>query len=185
MKEHAINSTTTTMSIKASKADVWRKVGFYEHVSKQPNWLLRISLPVPQEVEGGHGKVGDTCRCKYSDGGYLTKRITHVVDGSRVEFEIIEQSIRYHNAVKLLGGYIEVEEVDDSQSIVHMVTYYENHIFVKAISSILINMVIKTMHRFVIVDMRLQLEGELADAATVAQQFAFSRSVEIASVRSR
>jgi hypothetical protein len=163
MKEQAISSAATTMSIQASKADVWKKVGFYEHVNKQPTWLLRLSLPVPQEVEGQHGKVGDTCRCKYSDGGYLTKRITNIVDESRIEFEIIEQSIRFQDTVKLLGGYIEVEEVDDSQSLVHMVTYYENHISLESISSVFINKVIKTMHKFVIEDMRLQLEEGLAD----------------------
>jgi hypothetical protein len=168
MKELAISSAATSMSVQASKSDVWNKVGFYEHVNKQPNWLLRLSLPVPQAVEGQHGKVGDTCRCKYSDGGYLTKRITRIVGGSRIEFEIIEQSIRYRDTVKLLGGHIEVEEVDERTSIVHMVTHYENRIPVDAISSIFINKVIKTMHRFVIEDMRLQLEPELADAAAAA-----------------
>jgi hypothetical protein len=166
MKEPAISSTATSMSIQANKSDVWNKVGFYEHVQKQPNWLLRLSLPVPQEVEGQHGKVGDTCRCKYSDGGYLTKRITRIVDGSRIEFEIIEQSIRFQDTVKLLGGHIEVEEVDEQLSIVHMVTHYENRIYPEAISSAFINKVIKTMHRFVIEDMRQQLE--LAPAPTAA-----------------
>jgi hypothetical protein len=62
-----------------------------------------------------------------------------------------------------LGGYIEVEEVDDSQSLVHMVTYYENNISLESISSVFINKVIKTMHKFVIEDMRMQLEGGFAD----------------------
>ena len=152
------------MSIQASKADVWRKVGFYEHVAKEPNWLLKLSLPVPREVEGRHEKVGDTCRCKYSDGGFLTKRITNIVDETRIEFEIIEQSIRYQDTVKLLGGYIEVEEVDDTVSIVHMVTFYENHFNLETLSSMFIDKVIKSMHRFVIDDMRLQLEGRLVQA---------------------
>ena len=163
MKEQATSSATTTMSIQAGKAAVWNKVGFYEHVNKLPTWLLRLSLPIPQEVEGQHGKVGDTCRCKYSDGGYLTKRITRIVDESRIEFEIIEQSIRYQDTVKLLGGSIEVEEVDDDQCIVHMVTYYENHLGLATLSSVFINKVIKSMHRFVIEDMRLQLEGGIGD----------------------
>jgi hypothetical protein len=167
MKAANISSAATSMSIQASKSDVWTKVGFYEHVNKEPNWLLKLSLPVPQEVEGQHGKVGDTCRCKYSDGGFLTKRITNIVDGSRIEFEIIEQSIRYQDTVKLLGGHIEVEEVDETQSIVHMVTHYENRIYPEAISAIFINKVIKSMHRFVIEDMRLQLERGI-DAAAVA-----------------
>ena len=168
MKEQTISSAATSMSIQANKAEVWNKVGFYEHVNKQPNLLLRLSLPVPQEVEGQHGKVGDTCRCKYSDGGFLTKRITSIAEGSRIDFEIIEQSIRYQETVRLLGGYIEVEEVDDNQSIIHMVIYYENRFQFETISSIFINKVIKTMHRFVIEDMRLQLECPLSPASAAA-----------------
>lgn len=167
MNAQTISTATTSMRIQAGKGDVWKKVGFYEHVKKQPTWLLKLSLPVPQEVEGQHGKVGDTCRCKYSDGGYLTKRITRIVEENRIEFEIIEQSIRYQDTVKLLGGYIEVDEMGDGESIVNMVTYYENRIGLAALSSIFIDKVIKTMHRFVIEDMRLQLEGGVA-ASTAA-----------------
>ena len=160
MKVHTVSSAVTSMNIQAGRAEIWEKVGFYEHVNKRPSWLLRLSLPVPQQVEGRHGKVGDTCRCKYSDGGYLTKRITRIVERTRIEFEIIEQSIRYQDTVKLLGGYIEVVEVDASQSIVNMVTYYENRIFPKVVSSVFIDRVIKTMHRFVMEDMREQLLGK-------------------------
>ncbi len=162
MSEHTIKRAATSMSVQASRAAVWKKVGFYEHVKKDPSWLLRLSLPVPQEVEGRHSAVGDTCRCKYSDGGFLTKRITSIVDESRIDFEIIEQSIRYQDSVKLLGGSIEVEEVDDSQCIVHMVTLYENHFSLETLSSVFIDKVIKSMHSFVIEDMRLQLEAGAA-----------------------
>ncbi|NRR34004.1 hypothetical protein HSX11_27895 [Oxalobacteraceae bacterium] len=159
MNEQAISSASTSMTIQASKAAIWTKVGFYEHVQKEPSWLLKLSLPVPREVEGHHSKVGDTCRCKYSDGGFLTKRMTRIVDESRIEFEIIEQSIRYSSTIKLLGGSIEVEEVDEGQCIVRMVTYYQNLFSLKTISAVFIDKVIKTMHQFVIADMRLQLEG--------------------------
>ncbi len=159
MSKQTTGKAATSMSIQASKAAVWSKVGFYEHVNKEPGLLLRLSLPVPQEVEGRHEKVGDTCRCRYSDGGFLTKRMTSIIDGSRIDFEIIEQSIRYQDSIKLLGGFIEVEEVDDTQSIVHMVTYYKNCLGLESVSSLFINKVIKTMHRFVIEDMRMQLES--------------------------
>lgn len=174
MKAQTISSAATSMTIQAAKSDVWKKVGFYEHVKKQPTWLLRLSLPVPQEVEGQHGNPGDICRCKYSDGGYLTKRITRIVDESRIEFEIIEQSIRFQHTIKLLGGYIEVERKDDCESIINMVTYYENGIQPKALSAIFIDRVIKTMHRFVIEDMRLQLEGSSMRAATESAAMANS-----------
>jgi hypothetical protein len=113
-------------------------------------------------VEGSHAEVGDTCRCRYSDGGYLTKRITRIIDQSRIEFEIIEQSIRYQDTVKLLGGYIEVKDDGEGQSIVNMVTFYENRIALKRLSSFFIDKVIKSMHRFVIKDMRGHLVDRVA-----------------------
>lgn len=161
MSQQKINHAVTSMKIHANKTEVWGKVGFYEHVQKAPNWLLKLSLPVPQEVEGYHGKVGDTCRCKYSDGGFLTKRMTRIIDERRVEFEIIEQSIRYRNTIKLLGGSIEVEQIEDGHCMVHMVTHYENLLSLgslRTITAVFVNKVIKTMHQFVIDDMRLQLE---------------------------
>lgn len=157
MTSKMISTATTRMKIHAPKNDVWRKVGFYEHVKKAPSLLLKLSLPTPQEVEGSHEKVGDTCRCRYSDGGYLTKRITRIVEGGRIEFEIIEQSIRFQNTIKLLGGYIEVKDVGGEQTLVNMVTYYENRIFPQRVSAIFIERVIKAMHKFVIQDMQVQL----------------------------
>lgn len=154
-----IRSATTRLQINADKNSVWKKVGFYEHVKKQPSWLLRLSLPTPQAVEGHYNKIGDICRCRYSDGGYLTKRIIHIADNTRIEFEIIEQSIRYQNSIKLLGGYIEVNQSGEEQSIVSMVTFYENHIAPRFISSFFIERVIKTMHKFVIDDMQTQLNN--------------------------
>lgn len=157
MNDSTIRTAVSQMKINAAKNAVWEKVGFYEHVKKTPTWLLKLSLPVPQEVEGSHRQVGDICRCKYSDGGYLTKKITRVVDNTRIEFDIIEQSIRYQHTIKLLGGSIEVVAVDGGSAIVNMVTYYENHIYPQTISSIFIEKIIKTMHQFVFSDMQAQL----------------------------
>lgn len=168
MKNQLIRSAQTKMIIQASKSDVWEKVGFYEHVKKQPGLLLKLSLPTPQQVEGAYGKVGDICRCKYSDGGYLTKRITRIHRENRIEFEIIEQSIRYQNSIKLLGGYIEVNDINGKYSEVNMVTYYENRIGLQRISSLFIGAVIKTMHKFVICDMQAQLLAQPLSVVEIA-----------------
>lgn len=157
MKNQTIRSAVTNIKILAQKSDVWKKVGFYEHVKREPGWFLKFSLPTPQQVEGRYSNVGDICRCKYSDGGYLTKKITKIVNEHRIEFEIIEQSIRYQGAVKLLGGYIEVNDLDGKHSMVNMATYYSNQIFPNVISSIFIEKVIKAMHKFVIQDMQTEL----------------------------
>lgn len=168
MQNSKIRSAVSTMQIEASAALVWQKVGFYEHVKKSPTWLLRLALPVPRQVEGSHRKVGDTCRCLYSDGGYLTKRITNIVDSQRVDFEIIEQSIRYQDTVQLLGGSIEVAEAGTAKSVVKMTTYYNNNISPQSITSLFVNGVIKNMHYFVMKDMQLQLQ-DLLDTSQAFQ----------------
>jgi len=157
MQNINIHHATSTMIIPASRTVVWEKVGFYEHVKKSPSWLLRVALPVPEQVEGRHSHVGDLCRCRYSDGGYLTKRITNIAILSRIEFEIVEQSIRFQDTVKLLGGCIELQDAENSHTLITMTTHYKNQIAPRAISSLFINRVIKSMHRFVMRDMCIQL----------------------------
>ena len=147
--------TSGRLSCEAQRA--WEKVCFYEHIATQPSWLLRTVLPVPVRTSGTYGKVGDVSRCLYSDGGYLAKRITHIVGGQRIDFEIIEQSIRYANRIVLKGGTIQIESHDDGTSSVRMVTRYEVHRAARWIPRLFINRVVKAMHEIVIRDMQTQL----------------------------
>jgi len=126
MTKNTITSISSHINVKANRDKVWTKVGFYEHVKRKASLLLRLSLPYPQQVEGQYSRVGDVCRCKYSDGGYLTKRITKILDNNCIEFEIIEQSIRYHQNVILLGGYIKITANGNNTTLVEMKTYYKN-----------------------------------------------------------
>lgn len=105
----------------------WEKVCFYEHIAIEPSLLLRTVLPVPQRTTGAYTKVGDVSRCMYSDGGYLAKRITRIVEGERIDFDIIEQSIRYADNIVLKGGTIQIEAHEDGTSSVRMQTRYELH----------------------------------------------------------
>jgi hypothetical protein len=93
----------------------------------------------------------------YSDGGYLTKRIVHIIGGRRIDFEIIEQSIRYANSILLKGGSIQVDSHDDDTSCVHMQTRYELRGAARLIPRFFINRVVTAMHRIVIRDMQARL----------------------------
>jgi hypothetical protein len=112
-----------------------------------------------------YGKVGDVSRCLYSDGGYLAKRITHLVSGERIEFEIIEQSIRYAARIVLKGGTIQIQSHEDGTSSVLMVTRYELHRAARWIPRVFIEHVVKAMHEIVIRDMQAQLAPRSRDAA--------------------
>ena len=136
----------------------WEKVCFYEHITTQPSWLLRTVLPVPQRTSGAYRKAGDISRCLYSDGGYLTKQIRQIDDGRRIDFDIIEQSIRYAGKIDLRGGTIEIEAHDDGACSVRMLTRYERRGTARLIPRVFIECVIKAMHKIVIRDMRARLE---------------------------
>jgi hypothetical protein len=136
----------------------WEKVCFYEHISVEPSWLLRTVLPVPLRTTGAYRNVGDVSRCQYSDGGYLTKQIRNIVAGARIEFDIIEQSIRYAGSIALKGGSIQIEPRDDGACSVEMLTRYELRSPWLGIARVCIDRVVSAMHQIVLRDMRMRLE---------------------------
>jgi hypothetical protein len=147
--------TSGRLSCEAQRA--WEKVCFYEHIATQPSLLLRTVLPVPQRTTGTYRKVGDVSRCMYSDGGYLAKTIRHIVDGQRIDFDVIEQSIRYAGRIELKGGTIQVDSHDDDTSSVRMLTRYEVRGVARLIPRFFIDHVVSAMHKIVIRDMQARL----------------------------
>ena len=147
--------TSGDLTCNAQRA--WEKVCFYEHIAIQPSLLLRTVLPVPQRTSGAYRAVGDVSRCMYSDGGYLTKKIRNIDAGQSIDFDIIEQSIRYAISIPLKGGTIQIEAHDDGTCSVHMLTRYELHGAARFIPRFFIEYVISAMHRIVLRDMQVRL----------------------------
>ncbi|MCD6042821.1 MAG: hypothetical protein K0R40_2424 [Burkholderiales bacterium] len=150
-----LNAVRTRAHLDCTPARAWEKVCFYEHIELQPTWLLRTALPVPQRTTGAYRQAGDISSCQYSDGGYLTKRIRAIRDG-RVDFEVIEQSIRYAGRIDLQGGSIEVTP-DGEGCRVEMVTYYDLRATWLRPIRWAIDYVVRAMHRIVLADMRARL----------------------------
>src|SRR5512146_2026156 len=148
--------TSGRLSCEASKA--WEKVCFYEHIATQPSLVLRTVLPVPQRTTGTYRKVGDVSRCMYSDGGYLAKKITHIIDGECIEFDVIEQSIRYADSILLRGGTIQIESHADDTCSVRMLTRYEVKGGALFIPRAVIEYVVSAMHSIVIREGRARLK---------------------------
>jgi len=144
----------------------WEKVCFYEHIELQPTWLLRAALPVPMRTTGAYRKIGDVSSCRYSDGGYLTKRIRHI-GGRRVDFDVIEQTIRYAGRIDLKGGSIRIDELADGSCSVEMITFYELRTPWLQLLRPAIDYVVRAMHRIVMRDMRCKLEDRVAMPAAV------------------
>jgi hypothetical protein len=158
---HGIAQTTRRIACRAEEA--WNTVCFYEHIRRKPSLFLRSVLPVPMRTTGCHGKVGDTSRCLYSDGGYLTKLITGLIPGQCIEFDVIEHSIRYCRSIALKGGSISVIAHDDGACSVHMLTRYELQSRWLRLLRPLIGYTICAMHRIVMRDMQERLEARAAD----------------------
>lgn len=159
-KHSCFTCTSGRLSCSAQRA--WDKVCFYEHIEIPPSLLLRTVLPVPQRTSGAYRAVGAISRCLYSDGGYLTKQIRHIGAGRRIDFDVIEQSIRYASRILLKGGTIQVEPHEDGTCSVHMLTRYELRGAARFIPRFFINHVISAMHRIVITDMQVRLAPEPA-----------------------
>ena len=153
--QHHFVCTSGDLTCNAQRA--WEKVCFYEHIAIQPSLILRTVLPVPQRTSGAYRAVGDVSRCMYSDGGYLTKKIRNIDAGQSIDFDIIEQSIRYASSIPLKGGTIQIEKHDDGACSVHMLTRYELHGAARFIPRFFIEYVISAMHRIVLRDMRVRL----------------------------
>lgn len=150
-------TVATVCRLACSPGDAWNKVCFYEHIETRPSWFLRTVLPVPMRTTGCYGKVGDSSRCLYSDGGYLAKKITKLVEGECIEFDIIEHSIRYCRDIALRGGIIRIESHDDGSCSVHMVTHYEILSAPWRLARYFIEKTISAMHRIVMRDMQMRL----------------------------
>jgi hypothetical protein len=158
IKSRAVVETIGKLSCSAK--DAWETVCFYEHIRTKPSWMLRTVLPVPLKTTGCYGKIGDSSRCMYSDGGYLAKKITNIVPGERIDFDIIEQSIRYCRSIALRGGTIQIVAHDDASCSVRMITHYEFLSPVIATARYFVDRTISSMHRIVICDMDNRLCGE-------------------------
>jgi hypothetical protein len=159
--ESFVVSSVGKLACSADRA--WEKVCFYEHIELPPSWILRAALPVPVRTTGAYRKVGDVSRCLYSDGGYLTKQIRRI-DGHRIEFDVLEQTIRYAGRIDLRGGSITIVSHEDGTSSVVMSTRYELRArWLKPIRYF-IERVVKAMHSIVLLDMQARLSGAAPSA---------------------
>jgi hypothetical protein len=165
---HKIHVVCTSGRLSCEARRAWEKVCFYEHIATPPSFLLRTVLPVPQRTTGAYRKAGDVSRCMYSDGGYLAKRIARIVDGERIDFDIIKQSIRYAASILLRGGTIQIEAHADDTCSVRMLTRYELRGKARFVPRFLIDHVVSAMHKIVIRDMQARLVCSPATALPAA-----------------
>jgi hypothetical protein len=121
---HAVERVTTSGVIVAPLDETWNAMQFYEEVTHDPPWILRVGLARPLHTIGESCEVGDEKTCVYNK-GRLIKRVTNVEPYVRLEFLIIEQRIGYERDVKLRSGSFTFEPVDERHTRITLVTEYE------------------------------------------------------------
>ena len=156
----------TEATLKADIESIWDNIRFYEQVSLRPSLLVRALLPKPRRITGSYDKAGDISRCAYSDGGFLSRRILKLVEDQRLDYVIIEQTMRFHRSVRLLGGSVEVEGIGRGRCVVRLVTRYKTSLRPLWMFDRVIRRVIRGMHEVVIEEMRAALEGADAELAS-------------------
>jgi hypothetical protein len=103
-------SIITRSKIKASTAQVWWSLMFYEQIQELPPLHLRVLLPLPIGTEGSKLAVGDVATCLYQ-GGHLLKRVTQIHPRRRYEFAVVEQNLRLGGGILLSGGSYALREL--------------------------------------------------------------------------
>jgi hypothetical protein len=120
----AVESVVTSRRLDADPASCFASLLFYEDVTHEPPWILRVGLARPLHATGSIGSVGDVRTCVYNK-GRLVKRVTDVQVGRLLAFEVIEQSIGYERDVRLRGGSFAFEPAEGGGTLVTLTTTYE------------------------------------------------------------
>lgn len=157
-RTQTIVEVSTSATFQATPAAAWKAMVFYEQVKHEPPFLLKLSLPRPVSSEGDKSVVGARIRCTYQK-GYLVKRITQVIPGRLLAFQVVEQRLHFEHDVKLLGGSFILEPVDDQHCRIVLTTDYERIIQPEWLWRPIEREVITTLHEFVLEGMRQRLVG--------------------------
>lgn len=110
-----ICTVETQILIEAPQSKVWKTLRFYEHVKQNPPLILKLGLPIPKRAIGNHKNVGDITSCEYEGGGFITKKITQLIEQKELSFDVIEQSIHFEHDLKLHGGSILLKPVNNCE----------------------------------------------------------------------
>lgn len=113
----------TRLTLDASPEEAWSALLFYEETEARPAWCLRLLLPLPIRSLGGKTEVGDDALCLY-ESGYLVKRITELVRGRRLRFDVIRQEVAVGNGILVRGGWYSFEPLPDRRTEVELGTRY-------------------------------------------------------------
>jgi hypothetical protein len=162
-----VESISTVGVIAAPVGPCWDSIMFYEEVTHEPPWILKVGLARPLYTTGMSQRVGDIKRCMYNKGP-ISKLITRVRPGELLAFEVVEQRIGYERDVRLTGGAFAFRAASPERTEVTLTTSYEPLLSPRWVWRPFERVAVHTLHNYVIEGMRLRAEG--GAPARVAQR---------------
>ncbi len=144
-------ATSTVFDVEPEAA--WKRAVFYEEVTHEPPFLLKLALPRPRYVIGTKMEAGSVVRCVY-ERGHLTKRISEVNPGRRLAFEVIDQQLHFERDVRLLDGRFEFTPLSGKRTRVTLLTRYQRLLSPEFVWRPIEERVVRTLHQHVLRGMR-------------------------------
>jgi hypothetical protein len=123
----AVHDVVTQGAMRATPAEVWQRLMFFEEVPHRPGLALRLLLPVPLKTSKPALRVGATVHCTYSGGKSLVKRITAIDAPSLLQFEVLEQDLGIEACLTTVEGSYRIRESAEGTSVT-LTTRYRGHL---------------------------------------------------------
>ena len=175
---HAPESVTTSRILDMDAREAWTAAAFYEDVALEPPTLLRVGLPTPIGTTGRQDEVGAIVECLYENAS-ITKRMTEVVPGKVLAFEVLQQSGIEDRSAALRSGSFVFDELVGGRTRVTLQTTYEPLLDARCLWRPFERLVCRELHEHILDGMEAQVpkrEGGTAHASTVSS--ALSLTVE-------
>lgn len=149
-----IAAVTTVEILDVPPADAFAAWQFYDDVCTElqndPPWLLRLTPSLrPARVIGHAREVGDVQTCIY-ERGKLSKQITEIDPGRRVEFIVVDQEDIEDDSVELLGGSFTFEPAAGGRCLVTLETTYRPRLGPRLAWRPSERLTMQTLHRHVL-----------------------------------
>ena len=159
--EHQESVVCTSGRLPARRQRAWEKVCFYEHIAKKAFMAAAHRLAGAATNEPAPIETSAMYRAACTATAAISPRRSRTSSpGKRIDFDIIEQTIRYCPRIVLLkGGTILIESHGEGMTSVRMVTRYELRVPKLLVHRFIVNLAVAAMHRVVIRDMRDRLEA--------------------------
>jgi hypothetical protein len=159
-----LRTVSTSAVFSRPAANCYDSILFYEEVTHDPPWILRVGLARPIRTVGDARHPGQTKVCIYNK-GRLVKRITEARPPELLAFDVIEQKIGYERDIRLVSGAFTLTSIDATHTRVTLTSTYQPLLGPRWAWTSGEDYAFHTLHGYVLEGMRRHAEGITSTAA--------------------